>query len=86
MRVARLKITNFKGVKSSELFFEGHTLLIGMNNVGKSTVCEALELVLGLDRLKRFSAGRRVRLSQAVDETGHYLQLLKTWGFLGECS
>lgn len=54
MRVARLKITNYKGIKSSDLFFDGHTLLIGMNNVGKSTVCEALELVLGLDRLKRF--------------------------------
>lgn len=54
MKVVRLSISNFRGVKSALLHFEGHTLLIGMNNVGKSTVCEALELVLGLDRLKRF--------------------------------
>ena len=33
--------------------FTGHTLLIGGNNVGKSTVCEALDLVLGPDRLNR---------------------------------
>jgi len=54
MKVVRLSITNFRGISSAELLFEGHTLLIGTNNVGKSTVCEALELVLGLDRLNRF--------------------------------
>nr|WP_240544002.1 ATP-binding protein [Bradyrhizobium canariense] len=31
----------------------GHTLLVGGNNVGKSTVCEALDLVLGPERLYR---------------------------------
>jgi len=41
-------------VKSAELFFDGHALLIGSNNVGKSTICEALDLVLGPDRLNRF--------------------------------
>jgi putative ATP-dependent endonuclease of OLD family len=53
MRVARLEIKNFRGIKSARLDFDGHTLLLGMNNVGKSTVCEALELVLGPDRLSR---------------------------------
>jgi putative ATP-dependent endonuclease of OLD family len=33
--------------------FAGHTLLVGGNNVGKSTVCEALDLVLGPERLFR---------------------------------
>lgn len=54
MKVVRLSIRNFRGVKSATLHFGGHTLLVGANNVGKSTVCEALELALGLDRLKRF--------------------------------
>jgi len=53
MKVAKLKIRNFRGIRSAELFFDGHTLLIGRNNVGKSTICEALELVLGPDRLAR---------------------------------
>lgn len=53
MRVSRLQIENFRGIKEAKLHFSGHTLLIGGNNVGKSTICEALDLVLGPDRLNR---------------------------------
>src|SRR5262249_19660962 len=48
-------ITNFRGIADAVLHFYGHTLLVGMNNVGKSTVCEAIDLVLGPDRLSKFS-------------------------------
>lgn len=54
MKVARLTISNFRGIKSAELYFDGHALFVGPNNVGKSTICEALDLVLGLDRINRF--------------------------------
>nr|WP_281721121.1 AAA family ATPase [Nitrosomonas nitrosa] len=54
MKVVRLMIQNFRGIKKAELEFDGHTLLLGMNNVGKSTLCEALDLVLGPDRLAKF--------------------------------
>ena len=53
MKLTKLKIHNFRGIRSAELFIDGHTLLIGRNNVGKSTICEALDLVLGPDRLAR---------------------------------
>ncbi len=53
MRVSRLQVENFRGIKTAELHFSGHTLLIGGNNIGKSTICEALDLVLGPDRLNR---------------------------------
>ncbi|CAI09888.1 ATP-dependent nuclease [Aromatoleum aromaticum] len=53
MRVSRLSIENFRGIANAVLHFSGHTLLIGGNNVGKSTICEALDLVLGPDRLNR---------------------------------
>jgi len=53
MRVRRLKITNFRGVSQGIVDFAGNTLLVGGNNVGKSTVCEALDLVLGPERLFR---------------------------------
>lgn len=53
MRVSRLSIENFRGIADAVLHFSGHTLLIGGNNVGKSTICEALDLVLGPDRLNR---------------------------------
>jgi putative ATP-dependent endonuclease of OLD family len=51
--VARLRIDRFRGIKFAELHFDGHTLLLGPNNVGKTTVFEALDLVLGADRLPR---------------------------------
>ena len=54
MRVAKLSITRFRSIKQATIFFDGHTLMIGMNNVGKSTICEALDLVLGPDRLNKF--------------------------------
>ncbi len=54
MRITRLDIANFRGVKNATLHFENHTLFIGNNNVGKSTVCEALDLVLGPERLSKF--------------------------------
>ena len=63
MKIVRLSITNFRGIKSAELLFDGHTLFVGSNNVGKSTICEALDLVLGPDRLNR---------SPAIDEFDFY--------------
>lgn len=35
--------------------FPGHSVIIGGNGVGKSTMCEALDLCLGPDRLSRFN-------------------------------
>jgi len=54
VRVVRLIVSNFRGVKEATLDFAGHALLLGTNNVGKSTICEALDLVLGPDRLAKF--------------------------------
>ncbi len=54
MKVCKLGISNFRCVKNASLLFDGHTLLIGGNNVGKSTICEALDMVLGPDRLNKF--------------------------------
>lgn len=54
MKVHRLLIENFRSIKKADLTFEGHTLLVGGNNVGKSTICEALDLVLGPDRIGKY--------------------------------
>lgn len=53
MRLARLKVENFRGIKKCEIFFSGHTVLVGDNNTGKSTILEAIDLVLGPERLSR---------------------------------
>lgn len=64
MRICRLSIEHFRCIENAVLHFDGHTLFVGRNNVGKSTICEALELVLGPDRLN----GR----PQAVGEFDFY--------------
>jgi len=68
MKISRLKIENFRCIKNAELYFDDHTLLVGGNNVGKSTICEAIDLVLGTDRLNRFPA-----IEEYDFYNGHYL-------------
>jgi hypothetical protein len=53
MRVSRLRIDGFRGVKSADLSFGQHSILVGPNSVGKTTIIEALALLFGRDRLVR---------------------------------
>ena len=53
MKIRRLRMRNFRSVANGEILFPGHTAVIGGNSVGKSTMCEALDLCLGPDRLSR---------------------------------
>lgn len=55
MRIRCLKLSNFRNVADGEVLFPAHTVIIGGNSVGKSTLCEALDLLLGPDRLARSS-------------------------------
>lgn len=54
MRVSQISINNFRGIESASIILPGCGVLIGDNNTGKTTVLEALNLVLGPDRLNRF--------------------------------
>lgn len=53
MRIARIKIENFRGISYAELLLPKHAVLVGDNNTCKSTVLEAIDLVLGPERLAR---------------------------------
>lgn len=53
MRVANLKLENFRGVLTGFVRFGRHPILVGDNNTGKTTLIEALTLLLGRDRLVR---------------------------------
>ena len=53
MRIARIEVRNFRGIAEATLLLPDHVVLVGDNNVGKSTVLEAANLVLGPDRLLR---------------------------------
>ena len=68
MKISRLKIRNFRGIKCADLLFPDHVVLIGDNNTGKSTVLEAIDLVLGPDRLSR-----RVPIEEHDFFQGRYL-------------
>ncbi|SPD73314.1 conserved hypothetical protein [uncultured Desulfobacterium sp.] len=46
MKLTDIKIENFRGIRSLHLPLDGLTVLIGENNSGKSTVLEAIRLVL----------------------------------------
>lgn len=61
MRVLQIKIEDFRGIKNADLTFGGHTLLVSGNNVGKSTICDALDLVLGPNPKGRNQPGADVR-------------------------
>ncbi|MBB4145683.1 ATP-dependent nuclease [Rhizobium rhizoryzae] len=53
MQIASLKIENFRGVRNGSIRFSPHTVLVGANNCGKTTVIEALALLFGRDRMIR---------------------------------
>lgn len=53
MEIASLKIENFRGVQNGMIRFSPHTVLVGANNCGKTTVIEALALLFGRDRMIR---------------------------------
>jgi energy-coupling factor transporter ATP-binding protein EcfA2 len=53
VKIALLKIENIRGIRSGTIQFRDHTVLIGPNNSGKTTIIEALALILGRDRLVR---------------------------------
>lgn len=53
MRLVYIVIKNFRGIKEGEIYFNGNTVLVGDNNTGKSTVLEAIDLVLGPERMSR---------------------------------
>lgn len=64
MKISRLKIKRFRGIRKCRLFFTDHAVLVGDNNSGKSTVLEAIDLALGPDRLSR---------KPVIDEHDFYL-------------
>lgn len=53
MRVARLQIENFRGIKRADVLLPRHAVIVGDNNIGKSTLLEAIDLALGPERLSR---------------------------------
>ena len=79
MRISRIKIGNFRGVKSAELLFPQYAALVGDNNCGKSTVLEAIDLCLGPERLNKilFGFSKPRVLDPACGLCGMFVQLAR---------
>ncbi len=53
MRLLSLSIEGFRGIQRANVRFGDHTVFIGPNGCGKSTIIDALSLVLGRTRIAR---------------------------------
>ena len=53
MHVCLLEIEGFRGIRSGRIVLGPHTVLLGANNVGKSSIIDALGLLLGREGLVR---------------------------------
>lgn len=53
MRISRLVIKGFRGIATADISLGSHSVLVGPNNVGKTTIIEAVALLFGRDRLLR---------------------------------
>lgn len=69
MQVKRIMLSHFRGVATGSVSLKGHSLLVGGNSVGKSTICEALDLILGPERL-----ARRPTVDEHDFHLGNYLE------------
>jgi putative ATP-dependent endonuclease of the OLD family len=80
MHIVRLSISGFRGVRSADIALGRHTVLVGPNNSGKTTIIEALALLFGRDRLVRRLTEHDFHGS-APDETSRILCIATVTGF-----
>ena len=63
MNICKIDISNFRGIKNASILVSKNAVFVGDNNSGKSTLFEAIDLVMGPDRLSR---------SPVIDEHDFY--------------
>lgn len=80
MQIHRLKISGLRGVQNADITFGKHSVLVGPNNNGKTTIVEALALLLGRDRLVRRLTEHDFHKSRPI-ETSRILIVATISGF-----
>ena len=51
MRIAQVEIHNFRGIQKAIISLPKHGVLFGSNNVGKTSIAEALAIALGREQM-----------------------------------
>ena len=53
MRICQLELKGFRGINRGTVVFPEHSVLLGPNNVGKTTITDALAILFGRERMSR---------------------------------
>lgn len=75
MRLVKFTIKNFRGYKNKEIDFTDFTTFVGINDSGKSTIFEALDIFFGNSKIEKND--RTVSTSDDVELTGYFCDLPK---------
>lgn len=51
MRICQIEFRNFRGIRQGQIVLPQHTVLLGANNAGKTTIVEALTLLFGREKM-----------------------------------
>lgn len=51
MRIAQVEIHNFRGIQKAVVYLPKHGVLFGPNNIGKTSIAEALAIALGREQM-----------------------------------
>lgn len=54
MKIVRIQLKNFRSIRAATLYPATHSVFLGPNNVGKTTVLEAVILVLNPELSRSF--------------------------------
>lgn len=73
MRLAKFRIKNFRGYKDKKIDFTDFTTFVGINDSGKSTIFEALDIFFGNSRIEK--SDRTVNSTDDVELTAYFSDL-----------
>jgi len=72
MKISKIEIQNFRGFKKEIIELDDITVFVGENNTGKSTILDAIKLIIGAqdwnDRLSKYDYHLNSSTSRAGDE------------------
>lgn len=70
MKLKKFKIKNFRGYKEKEVEISDFTTLVGQNDVGKSTIFEAMDIFFENSKMQKDD--RRINSSEDVELIGYF--------------
>lgn len=73
MRLAKFEIKNFRGYRDEKIDFTDFTTFVGINDSGKSTIFEALDIFFGNSKIEK--SDRSVNSNDDVELTAYFSDL-----------